>query len=519
MAAAFGFDNIDAIALGLAALFAVIFAARTGLLSSTRRLAGHRVLSMAIIGILPIVLRLALLPQHPVPTPRTADDFSYLLLGDTLAHFRLANPMHPMHRFFEGVFILQEPSYSSIYPLGQGLVLAFGQLVFHQPWAGVALSDGLLCALCYWMLRGWVSAEWALLGGLLAAIELGPLSSWMNTYWGGAVSGIAGCLVFGALPRLKNASNRRDAVLLGAGLGFELLTRPYEFVLLAGVVLLFFLSRRSLAIASLALTPAIVLMLVQNREVTGSWTTLPYQLSRYQYGIPTTFTFQPNPAPHTALTEEQEVDYTAQREAHDLASRSYPAQLRRQAPFYRFFFLAPLYLALPFFIPAFRQYRFAWVALTLVLFGLGEAWYPFFYPHYIAAEACLFLLAAVAGLEKMSRFSQEAVIFILAICLGHFIYGYAIAPGSALDAGYAGRAVIEKRLSAEPGRHLVFVHHSTRRSAGEWVENGADIDGARIVWAVDRGRDEDAVLRHYYPDRRAWLLEPDTRPPQLSPLQ
>ena len=29
-----------------------------------------------------------------------------------------------MHRFFETNFVLQEPSYSSIYPLGQGIVLA-----------------------------------------------------------------------------------------------------------------------------------------------------------------------------------------------------------------------------------------------------------------------------------------------------------------------------------------------------------------------------------------------------------
>ena len=73
---------------------------------------------------LAFLLRVLLLPQHPVPTPSGADDFSYLLLGDTLAHGRLANPVHPLHQFFEAVFVLQTPSYSSIFPLGQGLVLA-----------------------------------------------------------------------------------------------------------------------------------------------------------------------------------------------------------------------------------------------------------------------------------------------------------------------------------------------------------------------------------------------------------
>ena len=151
----------------------------------------------------PAFLRLALLPHHPEPTPAGADDFSYLLLSDTLAHFRLANPPHAMHRFFEANFILQEPHYSSIFPLGQGLFLAVGQIFTGHAWAGVLLSDALLCGLCYWMLLGWVSPLWALAGGWFAVCEFGPLNQWMNSYWGGAVAGIAGCLMFGALPRLQ----------------------------------------------------------------------------------------------------------------------------------------------------------------------------------------------------------------------------------------------------------------------------------------------------------------------------
>ncbi len=53
------------------------------------------------------------------------------------------------------------------------------------------------------MLRGWTTPEWALLGGVLAVIEFGPLNAWMNSYWGGSLAGVAGCLVFGALPRVR----------------------------------------------------------------------------------------------------------------------------------------------------------------------------------------------------------------------------------------------------------------------------------------------------------------------------
>ena len=533
-----GFGAVDFLVLALAVLAVAVMAGRGTLVRLAQKLAGRTILSMTILGALPIALRVALLAHHPVPTPRVADDFSYLLLGDTLAHFRLANAMHPMHRFFEGVFILQDPSYSSIYPLGQGLVLAFGQLVFGLPWAGVVLSAGLLGALSYWMLHGWTSPEWALLGGVLAAAAFGPLSPWMNTYWGGAVSGIAGCLVFGALPRLKSAVRTRDAILLGAGLGLQLLTRPLEFALLVVVVILFnaalsFAGARSLWIAGLVLLPAVGLTLLQNKQVTGSWGTLPYQLSRYQYGIPTTFTFQSNPVPHRPLSVEQQIDYDAQTDAHQLASGSYLSQLGGRVRFYRFFVLAPLYLALPAFLFALRQYRFVWISVALAIFWIGDAFYPFFYPHYIAAEACVLLLVVVVSLEQISRWSQEAVVFILAVCLAHFVFWYGVQFSdnrnllTALSSeGYwdtidcsDAHTDINDRLAKEPGKQLVLVRYGPRHPPGEWIQNRADIDRARVVWALDLGPDEDAALERYYPDRRIWLLAPDTRPPTLTPLK
>jgi hypothetical protein len=545
-----GFGASDFILLGLAVLLVVILLARRRIRPVIQKFSSRTVLCMALLAAVPIVLRLALLAHHPVPTPRVADDFSYLLLGDTLAHFRLANPMHPMHRFFEGVFILQDPTYSSIYPLGQGLALAFGELIFRLPWAGVALSVGLLCALSYWMLRAWVSPTWALLGGLFAAVEFGPLSSWMNTYWGGAVSGIAGCLVFGALPRLRSAyaplphghgsepraSASGTAILLGIGLGLQLLTRPFEFVLLVVVVILFFVPVRSLLIAALVLLPAFGLTLLQNKQVTGSWTTLPYQLSRYQYGIPATFTFQPNPTPHRPLTVEQQIDYDAQIDVHGLGT--YPTRLAGRVKFYRFFFLAPLYLVLPAFLLTVRQYRFAWVLIALGIFWLGDAFYPYFYPHYIAAETCLFLLVAVVSLERLSRLSREAVALLLILCAAHFVFWYgvhlsgnqnlllALGPEESWDsidfysAAYTdtvGRIAINRRLAGAEGKQLVFVRYYPQRTAREWIQNAADIDHSRVVWAIDLGPAADEILRQYYKDRQAWLLEPDARPPRLTP--
>jgi len=51
----------------------------------------------------------------------------------------------------------------------------------------------------------------------------------------------------------------------------------------------------------------------------------------------------------------------------------------------------------------------------------------------------------------------------------------------------------------------------------EWIHDAADPDSARVVWAADLGPDENQKLLSYYPDRKAWLVEPDARPPLLIP--
>jgi hypothetical protein len=534
-----GFGAADFISLALAVLLLFAVAAHRRLEPSALRLSKHAAWSMLLLAVVPVALRLALLPRFPIPTPSGADDFGYVLLADTLRHFRLANPVHPMHRFFESIFILQEPSYSSIFPLGQGIVLALGWTIFGHPWAGVLLSMAALCAGCYWMLRGWTTPGWALTGGLLAVCEFGALSQWMNMYWGGAVSAVAGCLVFGALPRLRANGGRRDAILLGAGLGLQLLTRPFEFLLLGACAAVYAawarLPVRRLAVAALVLLGAMLLCLAQNRAVTGSFLTLPYQLSRSQYGIPAAFTFEANPVPHRPLTPEQQLDYRAQSAVHDEGAGEPFAWIHRLAGrmhFYRFFFYPPLYLVLPLFLLALRDFRYAWLAGSAVLFAVGDNFYPYFYAHYVAALTPGFVLMSITAVERLGRWNPLASRLVLYLCAAHFLFWYGLHCGSRpllMTAGLfdtgdfinygdpEGRIRIEQELASIAGRKLVFVRYGPRHMFHEWIHNAADIDSAAVVWAADLGDAENRKLRDYYPARPVYLVEPDARPPRLIP--
>ena len=191
---------------------------------------------------------------------------------------------------------------------------------------------------------------------------------------------------------------------------------------------------------------------------------------------------------------------------------------------------------MPFFLARAREFRFAWILLTLLLFALGTNFYPYFYTHYIAAVACLFVLMSVAGIERLSQVriagqptGRVAARLILFLCAAHFLFWYGLhAAGDAdmlsamqrletwdaINSGDPyGRIAINRQLARLPGKLLVFVRYSPRHELVEWVHNAADIDAARVVWARDLGAGENETLRRYYPDRTAWLIEPDARPP------
>ena len=128
-----GFGAIDYIDLTVGILFcALALLWRPWIAPLATRFARRTAWCLLALAALPVALRLILLANHPVPIADIYDEFGHLLVADTLRHWRLANPPHPLHQFFETHFVLQQPAYSSIYPIGSGLLLALGWTIFGR---------------------------------------------------------------------------------------------------------------------------------------------------------------------------------------------------------------------------------------------------------------------------------------------------------------------------------------------------------------------------------------------------
>jgi hypothetical protein len=503
-----------------------------------RRLAGHRAAPLAV-GLLAMILRLAVLPIEPIPTPTIHDEFSYLLAADTFAHGRLANPTHPLWRHFETMQEEFQPTYASMYPPLQGLVLAAGLVFTGVAFAGMWVAVGVMCAAICWALRGWFPPGWALLGGALAAIRLGIFTYWANSYWGGALAAIGGALLIGALPRFLRSGRARYAAVGAAGAVILVNTRPYEGLVLSlavGLIALISGPRRRLTKAVLAamaiVVPAGALMAYYNWRVFGSPATLPYSVNRRTYAVAQVFLFQkPAPAPH--YLHQALHDYYINWELpYFLSARTpggYVRMMTSKVVKSLQFFIGPV-LTLPL-LAAFwtwRSRRTRTFLFLLAAMGAAMALVPWYAPHYAAPATVLIWGLLIQGMRALRLRWPGIVRAIPVICVVMLVarvaMGFSHIPfvltypmtWATTGSEPIHRAEVTRQLHSYGGRHLVIVHYRPDHDPLlEYVFNDADIDASEIVWARDMGEEGNEDLLRYYRDRKVWVLEADRDPPEL----
>jgi hypothetical protein len=504
-------------------------------------------ITLVLLCLAPLVLRVAVLPVVPPPIPVVADEFGHLLLADTLAAGRLANPPHPMAAHFETLYVLQQPAYASIYPPGHGFVMAMAQWAGLHPWFGVLAETGFMLLAMAWMLRAWFPSRWVLLGLLIATVRLGV---WMNCYWGGSLAAAGGALVVGALARLAGRVRLRDGLALGLGLTILVNTRPYEAVLMglvsmAALAVIVFRShpvpwRRMLVPIACSLAVGAALTTFYDWKVTGHPLLLPYMLSQQQYGVPQSLVLQaPVPPPSSKPYGDLIDNYWWQRDEHDRFQHFrgfWDIQYKKLASFWRFY-LYPLcalpLIALPWVLRS-RKMRLLLGAGLFVT--LGTALFPFYFPHYSAPVAGILIILMVQGLRYLAAWSRHwrggglmipgaavavagigACLLVLAVALHGSDFGRRTAT---IPAQAVMRQRIEERFAAAGGKHLVIVRYGPNHVLHfPMVYNRARIDESPVVWARELGPQRDPELLRYYFDRSVWLFEPDKKPPVIVPYQ
>ncbi|MGA2428558.1 MAG: hypothetical protein ABSH13_08645 [Candidatus Acidiferrum sp.] len=492
-----------------------------------------------------IAIRLLALPLLHVPVPGIHDEFSYLLMSDTFAHGRLANPTHPMWVSFETFHVNWFPTYSSMYPPAQGFALAIGQLL-GNPWIGVLLSDAAMCAVILWMLQAWLPARWAFLGGAIVALKLGIASYWMNSYWGGAMAALGGALVLGSLARIVKRARVRDALLLGSGIAILANSRPYEgflFCLPAAGWFLWWLigstkSKDALPVRLRRVVAPVTILLVltaawmgyYNYRLTGNALLMPHVLNTRTYHTAPLFLWEyPKPEMHYRNQQFEDFYNGWERENYhnnraDVIRVSWEKLFRGGITY----FWLGLLLALPALPFVLRDRKMRLPLITVVIGMAGVFVVIWSAAHYAAPITCAHYLLVVQAIRHVrtmhisarpiGRALSRAIILALVLDTGMNVACGACDPLLWPCEGDPSRTAIAEKLDHTPGKHLIIVRYTEDHNIhDDWVYNGAEIDNAKVLWARELNPEQNAKLLAYFNDRKVWLVTPDTDNTYLEP--
>jgi hypothetical protein len=374
----------------------------------------------------------------------------------------------------------------------------------------------------------------------------------MNSYWGGAAAAIGGALVLGALGRVSTRATAWIGVVLGLGVAILANSRPYEGMLFCIPAAAWFIwwlvttknPRSALAAALpsayakakvlvsvlIVLAAATAFMGYYNWRLTGNALLMPHTLRTRSYHSSALFLWDHSRPPLHYNNQQFEDFYNGwERENYhhtweDVWQVS-KEKIKRGGHTFFWWGVVLLSPGTPFVL---GDKKMRLLRATIFIGALGVFAVIWSFAHYAAPFTCVVVALLVQSIRHLRT-----------ITVGTFALGYWLSRASILlllietisgpvrhqcdpvawtCKGDPSRAAIQNHLSHEPGKHLIIVRYEPDHNIhDEWVYNGADIDGAKVLWARELDKPQNAKLLAYFKDRTAWLVEPDSDNTELIP--
>lgn len=502
------------------------------------RAAGRLPWWLCLLGVSALAFVVALsMSWSRMPAPSCHDEFSNLLVADTLQHGRMANQSPEIWQPFQSFHVLVNPSYASKFPLGPGALLALGCLLLGTPAAGIWLGAALSAAAVTWAAAGCMPRRWAVLAGLLLALNPNVHHQWSLNFMNGWLTAASAALVAGAALRLRKRIRWLDGVVLGVGVSGLALTRPFEGVVFtlsaAGLLLFWWRGERLLtqfhrvarigAWSAVPLVATFLLMAFHNQATTGHVLQMPYQLHEQQYGVAPLSIFQSQKVPQMAEWSA-DVPPTVLAFHYGWSLDSYfkrnhlagwcGAIAERLHVVAKLWGIAFCLLTACMVFNRVGPHRPIMLAIGVAL--LISSFVPWFFTHYFAPSLVWMVILTAFALHWMinrlvsDRSAAKAAVATLLI-VQLLCTGVEVARANTRVTTWADqRQDIVRRLSELGGQHLILVRYRAEHDVhNEWVYNGADLDHSPIVWARSWRPDLDSQLFQHYQGRAVWLLEFD----------
>ena len=231
--------------------------------------------------------------------PAYHDEFSYLFQANTFLEGRFSFESHQTHpELFNQMHVVNEGQFASRYFPGTGLLIAPFQAIGHPYW-GHWLAGAFSAMLLFWAGRELGGDSIGLIAGMLLALSPGVVL-FSNLLLAHHPTLLGLTLFLFSYLRLMRTGYKKYALLAGVGLGFAMICRPMTaagFGFPFGVYFFWSLVKNQTAFLlqstkqkiwlllamGLPILVCGILLLIQNKAITGQLLLSPYQVYNDTY--------------------------------------------------------------------------------------------------------------------------------------------------------------------------------------------------------------------------------------------